>query len=91
MTHIKELLKAVRPSDKISFCFKPKKPIDQLTDQDKKHTRIIAILNLAHDQETINYILNHKFKESFKFNKETGELIYEIKFIKEGRKYRGDC
>ena len=91
MKTIKELLKAVKPSDKITFCFKQKKPIEKLTDQDKKHTRIIAILNLAHDQETINYILNHSFTESFKYDKEKGELIYEIRFIKERSKYRGDC
>ena len=92
MTHIKELLKAVMPSDEIKLVFKNKLGNATLTDQDKKHIRIIAIIELAHDRDLMNYILNHSFKESFKLDEKKQEVIYTIKFIKERSKnYRGDC
>ena len=92
MTHIKEILKAVKPSDDIAIAFKSKSGLDKITDQDKKHVRIMAILQLAHDRELMNYIINHDFTESFKYDKENKTLIYKIRFIKERRtKYRGDC
>ena len=92
MNHIKELLKAVKPSDEIKLVFKNKVGNFELNDQDKKHIRIIAIIELAHDRELMNYILNHSFKESFKLDQEKQEVIYTIKFYKERRTtYRGDC
>ena len=93
MNHIKELLKTFKPSDKIQLHFNSKTFASEITDQDKKHCRIIAILQLARTEpETLDYILNHSFRESFKYDKEKSELTYEIRFIKERRtKYRGDC
>ena len=92
MNQIKELLKAVKPSDEIRIVFKNKVGVVELTEQDRRHIRIMAHIELAHDRELMTYILNHAFTESIKLDNKTGEVIYSLKFQKERRtKYRGDC
>lgn len=91
MKSIKDLIKGIRPNNKLVFSFKCKFDEHEVTDHDKKHCRIIAILQLAKDREMLDYVMSHKFNESFKYDKETQILNYTIKFIKERRKYRGDC
>lgn len=56
-----------------------------LSEQDKKHMRIIAILKMA-KEGCIDAIMNHAFSEKFKFDEENQTAIYEIRLIQERRK-----
>ena len=62
-----------------------------MSEQDKKHIRILAILQLARDQQ-IDYVLHHKFNEKFVYDTDNQMGYYCIKIIKgkEGKKY-ADC
>lgn len=93
MNHIKELIKGLKPKNE-AYCFIYEfKKEGEMTcdDQDRKHLRILSILQLAHNREALEYILNHKFSESFKVDKDRRLVYYKIRIIKERRKYRGDC
>ena len=67
--------------------FKPKngQVIKYLSDQDKKHIRIISIIKMAQSGD-INAIINHAFTEKFKFDEKSQTVIYEIKLIEERNK-----
>lgn len=75
----------------IRYKAKDGKNKDSLDEQDKKHIRIMAILQLGHDQQ-IDYVLSRDFKEKFIFDKKTQMAYYCIKILrrKEGKKY-ADC
>ena len=62
--------------------FKAMKGQTVMTDQDKKHIRIFATLQLAKEQK-IEHILNHKFVESFYFDKEKKIAYYCIRILKQ--------
>lgn len=94
MNHIKNLLKNLKPKDEAYvFAYEFKKDGEMtFDDQDRKHIRMLSILQLAHNREAVEYILRHKFSESFKVDKDRKMAYYKIRIIKERRKkYRGDC
>lgn len=93
MNHIKNLLKNLKPKDEAYvFAYKFKKEGEMtFDDQDRKHIRMLSILQLAKNKEAVEYILRHKFSESFKVDKDRRMVYYKIRIIKERRKYRGDC
>ena len=93
MNHIKNLLKNLKPKDEAYvFAYEFKKEGEMTCDdQDRKHIRILSILQLAHNREALEYVLSHKFSESFKIDKDRRMVYYKIRIIKERRKYRGDC
>ena len=62
--------------------FKAMKGQNVMTDQDKKHIRIVATLQLAKEHK-IEFILNHQFTESFLFDKETKIAYYCLRIRKE--------
>lgn len=64
--------------------------IEKLTEQDKKHIRIMAILRIAKDG-CISTIMNHAFTERFSFDNDKQICIYAIKLIKERKKHYADC
>ena len=68
------------------FEFKPKTQKIYLSDQDKKHMRIIAMLKLIAQKE-IERLLKTCFTESFKFEKETQTAYYLIRISKRGLQY----
>ena len=76
---IKEILQA----DRFVHVFKRKETerIEFLSDQDKKHMRIIAILKMA-KEGVIENIMNNEFTEKFTFDKEEQTAIYEIRIKK---------
>ena len=70
--------------------FKAKHIVKFMSDQDKKHIRILATMQLIRDKQ-IEHILNNEFSEKFIFDDEKQTAYYCIKFIrKEGQKY-ADC
>lgn len=72
--------------------FKAKRIKDKITNQDKKHIRIMAILKMA-KEGIIEKLMSVKFNESFVFDEEEQVAYYRIKFIKERKdqtKY-ADC
>lgn len=80
-------------SKKYSFVigFKIKRYMEKVTNQDKIHIRILAILELEKRVE-IDEILKRKFREVFIFDKEAQITYYCIKFIKERKvKSYADC
>lgn len=80
-------------SEKYDFVigFKSKEKRNIMTDQDKKHIRIMAILQIAKNG-SIEQIMNSEFTEKFIYDKEDQMAYYCIKLIrrKEGKKY-ADC
>lgn len=54
--------------------------IEKLSDQDKKHLRIFAIMQMMKSGDLL-IIINNAFKEKFTFNKETQTAYYEIEII----------
>ena len=70
--------------------FVPKSEMLTLTDQDKKHIRIMAILRLAKDGQ-IDKILNVNFTESFSIDTEHKVVLYKIKIIRERKKHYADA
>ena len=81
--------KTLKPKnpDRFVHVFKRKEEekINYLSDQDKKHMRIIAIVQML-NEGTLDSIINHAFTEKFVFVKESQTAIYEIKLIKERKK-----
>lgn len=72
-----------KPLDKIIISFKRKKKSSHLSRQDRNHIRLIGIHNLiAKDIDVFNFIMNHNFKELFRFDKKTQTAKYIIKFKK---------
>ena len=78
----------VKNPDRFVHVFKRREgdKIGYLSEQDKKHMRIIAVLKMAQNGE-VDAIINHAFSEKFHFDKESQTAIYEIKLIKERKKY----
>ena len=93
MKKLNELLKdSSKIKDEIVVAFKPKHEYHKFDDNDRIHIRIMAIIELAHNRELMEYILNHRIKEIIKYNPVDDMVYYKIRFIKERRtKYRGDC
>lgn len=60
-----------------------------LTEQDKNHIRIIAILELA-KQGQIDFILNHNFTECFKYDKKEKRAYYCINMIRKEKETYAD-
>ena len=83
---IKELLKY-----DITIGFKSKHQHEFITDQDKKHIRIMSILQIAKNGQ-IDEIMNREFTEKFIYDKEDRMAYYCIRFCrrKEGKNY-ADC
>lgn len=74
--------------------FKAKQEIKEFTTQDKNHLRIMAIINIAkNNDEVINRMINHAFTEHFKFDQKNNTAYYCVKFIKERKvkKKYADC
>ena len=70
--------------------FKSKEQRKSITDQDKKHIRIMAILQIANNG-SIGEILDSEFTEKFIYDEEDQMAYYCIKIKrKEGKKY-ADC
>ena len=71
--------------------FKPKNDLKIMTDQDKKHIRILAILQLAHDNQ-VEKILNANFNEKFYYDQENKMAYYCIKIQRERKDVKyADC
>lgn len=64
------------------FTFKAKQDTTYISEQDKKHFRIIATLVIAKKGE-IDRLLNSQFAETFKFDNETKIATYGIRILKE--------
>lgn len=71
--------------------FKSKEQRKSITDQDKKHIRIMAILQIAKNG-SIEKIMDSEFTEKFIYDEEDQMAYYCIKLVrrKEGKKY-ADC
>lgn len=93
MIDIKNFTKNLKATDEsYVFAFKCKKDDHTFDEQDRKHLRIMAILQIAQDHETLDNLMRHKFSESFKVDNEHKMVYYKIRIIKERRrKYRGDA
>lgn len=86
MTNINELLDKIGMNRNcLIFCFEDKHKKKTIDEQDKKHIRILATLELARDRKMLEKVLNSKFKEEFKYDDERDIAIYKIIFIKERR------
>lgn len=85
MKKLDELLTMLDGKNKgsIILMFEDKKHKGSFDEHDKKHIRILATLQLAHDKEVLEYVLNHKFNERFKYDKDREVVSYEIRFVKE--------
>lgn len=80
----KSLKKKIR--DEIIAVFRAKEKGHILNDQDKKHIRIMAILQFARQEGIIERIMKSQFKEEFEYDEKSDSVIYHIVFIKERRK-----
>ena len=70
--------------------FKSKQDRITISDQDKKHIRIMAILQIAKSGQ-IKEIMDREFDEKFIYDNKEQMAYYCVKFKrKEGRKY-ADC
>ena len=78
---IKERKRTMTDYDYI-FTFKAKTATTYITDQDKKHFRIIATLALAKNGQ-IERLLDSKFVEKFTFDKQKKVATYAIRILKE--------
>ena len=87
MQHIKDLIAKMKASQPRTFTLvfhrKQKNSGYTITEQDKKHIRMIATLKFARDG-VIQEILDHEFTETFKYIKERDEVVYTVKLKKEG-------
>ena len=70
--------------------FKPKQDKNFIDDQDKKHIRIMAILQIAKNG-SIEEVLNREFTEKFIYDKENQMAYYCIKFKRKVVKKYADC
>lgn len=94
MNHIKDLIKNMDMNkDEVAFIFKGKQEDHTLNEQDKIHIRIMAVLQLAHNRELLDYVMHHKVKEIITYDKEKNIVCYRLKFIKERKvkSYHGDA
>ena len=66
----------------VGFKRKPDKPANRLTEQDKKHIRIMAILEIAKGG-IIQKLIDEAFVEEFDFDVEKQVVYYKVRFIKE--------
>ena len=66
----------------VGFKRKPDKYAERLTEQDKKHIRIMAILEIARN-EVIQKMIDEAFVEEFEFDVEKQVVYYKVRFIKE--------
>lgn len=64
------------------FTFKAKGETNYITDQDKRHFRIIATLALAKNGQ-IERLIDNKFVEKFSYDNEKKIATYAIRIIKE--------
>ena len=90
---MKAEVKIPKSADRFVHVFKrkPDDNIEAISDQDKKHMRVIAILQMA-KEGTIPLIMNSEFTEKFYFDKEHQTAIYEIRIKKERKKDKyADC
>lgn len=65
--------------------FKRKEPTDKLTEQDKKHLRIFAVIKLLKEGQ-LDYVVRHDFIEKIEFDKNEQMAYYKIKIIRNKRK-----
>lgn len=87
MIKIDEILKRNgMKENSLIFAFEDKKHKGKIDEHDKKHIRILAVLQIARDEKILTDVLAHKFKEEFKYDEENNMAIYKIIFIKERRK-----
>ena len=77
-------LKNVKIPEDIIVGFKrnPDKRAERLTEQDKKHIRIMAILEIAKGG-IIRKLIDEAFVEEFEFDVEKQTVYYKVRFIKE--------
>ena len=66
----------------VGFKRKPDKRAERLTEQDKKHVRIMAILEIARGG-IIQKLIDEAFVEEFEFDVEKQVVYYKVRFIKE--------
>lgn len=66
----------------VGFKRKPDKRAERLTEQDKKHIRIMAILEIARSG-IIRKLIDEAFVEEFEFDVEKQVVYYKVRFIKE--------
>lgn len=66
----------------VGFKRKPNKHAERLTEQDKKHIRIMAILEIAKGG-IIQKLIDEAFVEEFEFDVEKQVVYYKVRFIKE--------
>ena len=66
----------------VGFKRKPDKRAERLTEQDKKHIRIMAILEIAKGG-IIKKLIDEAFVEEFEFDVEKQVVYYKVRFIKE--------
>ena len=66
----------------VGFKRKPNMKTDKLTAQDKKHVRIMAILEIANNG-LIQKMIDEAFVEEFEFDVEKQVVYYKVRFIKE--------
>ena len=89
MVHIKEIMKKVYGTQPVQFslAFRRKSVNSgyRITEQDKRHIRMIATLNFAKDRSVIQTILDREFTEKFEYIKEREEVIYTITLKKGGK------
>lgn len=66
----------------VGFKRKPDRRTEKITEQDRKHVRIMAILEIANNG-LIEKMINEDFVEDFEFDKEKQVVYYKVRFIKE--------
>lgn len=66
----------------VGFKRKPDRHAERLTEQDKKHIRIMAILEIARNG-VIQKMIDEAFVEEFEFDVEKQVVYYKVRFIKE--------
>ncbi len=86
--NIKEYFEKLKSQKRNFFAYgfeKIKRLNEKVTDQDKKHCRLIAIAKMCENAETFNYVKSKEFEEKFLFDEEKHVLYYVI-LIKQDRK-----
>ena len=91
MQHIKDLVEKIKSTQAnkptkfvATFHRKVQNSGYRITEQDRKHLRIIAILNLAKNREMLQAFLDHEFTEKFEYIKENEDVIYTMTLKKRG-------
>lgn len=74
----------------VGFNRKEDKPVKHLSEQDKKHIRILATLQLAKDRQ-IQHLLDNEFVEHFLFDEEKQIGYYCVRLIRKRGKDYADC